>query len=141
MRKDLLLSVMREVKASSGFTMHAYVIIDNHFHWVITPRGQDFSTIMQSVKLRFTHRVKRAMGVLTPKRLWQRRFWDHVIRDADDLHRHMDYIHYNPVKHGCVSKPVDYTWSSLSACAQKGNYTTNWGAGVVPEAIDGMDLE
>jgi putative transposase len=52
---------MREVKSSSGFAMNAYVILDEHFHWIITPRKQNFSTIMQSIKLRFVRRYKKAI--------------------------------------------------------------------------------
>ena len=97
-QKELLLSVMREVKLSSGFAMHAYVILEDHFHWIITPVGQNFSAIMQSIKLRFVHRYKKAIDKKEQATLWQRRFWDHVIPNSEDLHRHMDYIHYNPDK-------------------------------------------
>ena len=140
-QKELLLSVMREVKFSTGFTMHAYVIINDHFHWIITPVGQNFSAIMQSIKLRFVHRYKKAIGKKEQATLWQRRFWDHVIRNDEDLHRHMDYIHYNPVKHGCVSKPLDYKWSSFNTHVKMGNYAANWGTDTISETIHTMNLE
>ncbi len=97
-QKELLLSVMREVKFSAGFNMHAYVILNDHFHWIITPGKQNFSMIMQSIKLRFVYRFKKVIGQKNNATLWQRRFWDHVIRNAEDLHRHMDYVHFNPFK-------------------------------------------
>ena len=140
-QKELLLSVMREVKLSSGFAMHAYVILDDHFHWIITPVGPNFSAIMQSIKLRFVHRYKKAIGRKEQATLWQRRFWDHVIRNSEDLHRHMDYIHYNPVKHGYVSKPSDYRWSSFNTHVRMGNYAANWGTDTISEAIRTMNLE
>ena len=140
-QKELLLSVMREVKSSSDFAMHAYVILVDHFHWIITPRKQNFSTIMQSVKLRFVHRFKKAIGQKNNAILWQRRFWDHVIRNAEDLHRHMDYIHFNPVKHEYVSKPLDYKWSSLNTHVKMGNYSANWDIDIISEAIHTMHLE
>ncbi len=53
-----------------------------------------------------SRRRKRERGV------WQRRFWEHQIRDERDLQRHVDYIHYNPVKHGLVENVEDWPWSS-----------------------------
>jgi len=140
-QKELLLAVMREVKSSSGFTMHAYVILGDHFHWIITPGERNFSAIMQSIKLRFVHRYKKAINQKDNTTLWQRRFWDHVIRNTEDLHRHMDYIHFNPVKHGYVSEPVDYKWSSFNTHIEIGNYSPGWGNHTVPETIHDMDLE
>jgi putative transposase len=140
-QKELLLSVMREVKSSSGFAMNAYVILDEHFHWIITPGKQNFSTIMQSIKLRFVHRYKKAIKQKKNATLWQRRFWDHIIRSAEDLHRHKDYIHYNPVKHGYVLKPLDYKWSSFNTHVEMRNYNAKWGADTVSETIHAMDLE
>ena len=61
-QKELLLKVMREVKSSAWFAMQAYVILDDHFHWIITPEEQNFSAIMQSIKLRFVHRLKKEIG-------------------------------------------------------------------------------
>ena len=140
-QKELLLSVMREVKSSSGFATNAYVILDDHFHWIITPGKQNFSTIMQSIKLRFVHRFKKAIDQKNNATLWQRRFWDHVIRNDEDLHRHMDYIHFNPVKHGYVSKPLDYKWSSFNTHVKMGNYAASWGRESISDAIQNMNLE
>lgn len=58
---------------------------------------------------------------------WQMRFWDHIIRDEVDLQRHLDYIHYNPVKHGWVAKPEDWPHSSFLAWKERGAYTDGWG--------------
>ncbi len=121
--------------------MHGYVIMDDHFHWITTPREQNFSAIMQSIKLRFVSRYKKTIGQTKNAILWQQRFWDHVIRNTEDMHRHMDYIHYNPVKHGCASKPLDYKWSSFNTHAEIGNYKTEWGALTVPQSIHTLDLE
>jgi putative transposase len=58
---------------------------------------------------------------------WQKRFWDHVIRDEVDFQRHLDYIHYNPVKHGLVIKPEDWAHSSFSAWKERDAYPDGWG--------------
>jgi putative transposase len=137
--KVLLLSVIREVKAETNFQMLAYVILDDHFHWLIQMANGDFSKIMQSVKLRFTRRLKRSEG--NGDHCWQQRFWDHIIRDGTDLQRHLDYIHFNPVKHGYVRSPVDYRFSSYSAYLAKGVYSPDWGTGTEPESLREMILE
>ena len=60
-------------------------------------------------------------------RFWQRRYWDHIIRNEDDFGRHLDYIHYNPVKHRYVSKPEEWSNSSYSYWQQRGAYSERWG--------------
>lgn len=72
--------------------------------------------------------------------LWQSRFWDHIIRDEDDLRRHVDYTHFNPVKHGLVARPEDYAHSSYRYWLKKGYYAEGWGHSE-PENLKGMDFE
>ena len=139
--KELLLSVMREVKSESQFSMVAYTIMDNHFHWIIRPVDPDFSKIVQSVKLRFVHRYKKQAGINEHFQIWQKRFWDHVIRNETDLHRHMDYVHYNPVKHRNAKRPLNYRWCSFNHHVEKGNYCSDWGRVKEPDTILKMDLE
>ncbi len=69
-------------------------------------------------------------------RVWQNRFWDHIIREQNDFNRHIDYIHYNPVKHGYVSNPADLKLSSFSKLKRKGVYPDDWGV-VEPKNLDG----
>jgi putative transposase len=59
--------------------------------------------------------------------IWQRRFWEHRVRDNDDLHRHLDYIHFNPVKHGLVTNPADWPYSTFHRYEKQGLYPPNWG--------------
>jgi len=139
--KELLLSVMREVKSEGRFSMIAYAILDDHFHWIIQPPDADFSKIVQSVKLRFVHRYKKETGIGGHFQVWQNRFWDHVIRDEDDLHRHMDYVHYNPVKHGLTNSPKDYPWCSFNRHVERGNYHPDWGRLNAPDTISDMHFE
>lgn len=140
--KARLLEVMREIKAEMPFQTLAYVILDDHFHWMIQPQeDSDLSTITQSVKLRFTHRYKRAHTTKGNLSVWQRRFWDHVARSDEDLARHLDYIHFNPVRHGYAGGPVDYAWSSFRAHVAKGYYLSGWAANGEPNRVAGMNLE
>ena len=64
------------------------------------------------------------------KAVWQRRSWEHTIRDQDDFNRHFDYIHYNPVKHDYVNAPKDWAYSSFHKFVHEGIYHINWGANV-----------
>jgi REP-associated tyrosine transposase len=59
--------------------------------------------------------------------IWQRRFWDHIIRNQTDLNKHIDYIHYNPVKHGYVNSPFEWEYSSIHVYRDKGYYQSDWG--------------
>jgi putative transposase len=71
--------------------------------------------------------------------IWQRRFWEHQIRDEDDLRKHLDYIHYNPVKHGLVVNVADWPYSTFHRFVRQGFYPPNWGENIAfdPEHIFG----
>jgi putative transposase len=58
--------------------------------------------------------------------IWQRRYWEHTIRDDEDYAAHMDYIHFNPVKHGLAALPMDWPFSSFAKCAARGLYPIDW---------------
>jgi len=72
--------------------------------------------------------------------LWHPRFWEHLIRDEEDWKRHMDYIHYNPVKHGLASTPADWLYSSFHNAVGQGWYEASWGEHI-SEEINALDLE
>jgi putative transposase len=74
------------------------------------------------------------------KPVWQKRFWEHSIRDDNDHHRHMDYIHYNPVRHGYVNRPSEWKYSSFNQAASKGLYDPLWGADA-PVSIKDLNYE
>ena len=136
---ELLLSTLRRVKELRPFAMLGYVFLPDHFHLLIRPIGDsNFSQIMHSLKPNFTKAYKQTIGFTGSLRFWQKRFWDHVIRDETDLQRHLDYIHYNPVKHGLVIKPEDWAHSSFLAWKERGAYPDEWGW-AVPRSLAGLD--
>ncbi len=102
----------------------AWVIMPDHFHVILNIENNDISYIMQNFKLRYALQYRKQGGI---GKCWQNRFWDHMIRDQDDLKHHVDYIHYNPVKHGLVKSPFDYAQSSFMEYYRKGLYESNWG--------------
>jgi putative transposase len=138
---ELLRSTLRTVKDLHPFSMLAYVFLPDHFHLLLKPTGQsNFSQIMHSLKPNFTKAYKQAVGVSGSMKFWQKRFWDHVIRDVSDFQRYLDYIHYNPVKHGWTTKPEDWPHSSFPHWKNKGAYPERWGWSL-PETIADFDWE
>jgi putative transposase len=116
--------------------MDAVVVLPDHLHclWRLPERDSDFSTRWRLIKHFFSSGQKQN----TP--IWQRRFWEHTIRDEEDWGRHVDYIHYNPVKHDLVSSPSEWEFSSFSRAVERGWYSAGWGA-VEPVSIRGMHFE
>ncbi len=124
-----LRAIFHLAKEKYPFQMLAYVFLPDHFHILIKPAaGVTHSQIMHSVKPNFTRTYKHTLHLDgTTLQFWQRRYWDHVIRNEDDLERHLDYIHYNPVRHGYVARPEAWADSSFCYWQQRGDYPPQWG--------------
>ncbi len=122
----LLIYILRYVKVKHSFKMLAYVILPDHFHLLIQPNDKsNFSQIMHSLKSRFTRAFKKKKNITDHLNLWQRRFWDHIIRNEQDFENHFHYIHFNPIKHGYVDLPQDWINSSYQQWVKRGVYTSN----------------
>ena len=147
--QQLLGDVMRGCQAAHHFTVIACVLLPDHLHalWELPAGDERYSLRWKRIKSEFTLRWLAEGGCeqpLRPSRLreqrrgiWQRRFWEHTIRDLDDLECHFDYIHYNPVKHGYVTRPRDWPATSFHRWVERGHYDIHWGAGYVPAALPG----
>jgi putative transposase len=111
----------------------------------LPPGDEDFSSRCKRIKSDFTERWLASGGTemrVTPSQarrgnrgVWQRRFMEHLIRDEEDLERHCDYIHYNPVKHGLVSRPWNWPYSSFRRFVRLGHYEPDWGRSQPPSLI------
>jgi hypothetical protein len=90
---------MWRVQEIHPFHLLAYVILPDHFHWLMPAEDEsgNFSTVLHSIKRNYPLNFKKVHGITTLFNLWQARFWDHVIRDEDDLGNHFDHIHWNPI--------------------------------------------
>src|SRR5210317_1734497 len=122
------------------FKTVAIVILPDHLHMVMKlPSGDsDYPGRWRSIKSHFTRSlVKNGLPLIKNTRgefnLWQRRYWEHEIRNELDLQRHVDYIHFNPVKHGHVSGVMDWPYSSFHRYVRKGILQENWGGGVTSD--------
>jgi putative transposase len=147
----LLRTVFKEVMIRHPFTIEAFVLLPDHLHciWTLPENDNDFSKRWRLIKGAFTRRCDpRYRGCASMTRqlkqeqaIWQRRFWEHAIRDDRDYRQHVDYIHYNPVKHGLVVAPNDWRHSSFHRFVAKGVCDENWGASEELRLDDGVGHE
>lgn len=137
---ELFWSTLRRVQGYYPHELQAFVLLPEHFHFLIKPVNCSFSKLFQSFHKNFTLNFKAFHSIKTNLRLWQHRFWDHVIRSEKDWQFHLNYIHYNPVKHGYVSKPEDWENSSFKGWIEKSAYTIGWGHKEINE-LEEIDLE
>ena len=149
--RPILRDVLRIVQESRPFAIDAIVLLPDHIHMLMTlpPGDDDFATRLASIKAQFTRRYLDAGGrehfqsVSRDRRghrgVWQRRFWEHLIRDELDLERHVNYIHYNPIKHGLCECAHGWPYSTFAKWVKKGIYPTTWQCrcgGPVPDPPD-----
>lgn len=131
---DLLRSVVRTVRSRHPFEIDAMVILPDHLHavWTLPPNDSDFATRWALIKAGFSHGLPHGESTSESRRrrgergIWQRRFWEHAIRDEDDYRRHVDYVHFNPVKHGHVTRVVAWPYSSFHRFVGRGVYPMDW---------------
>ena len=134
---DLLRGAFRAVRAERRFTIDAIVILPDHLHtiWTLPDGDADYSGRWRAIKSYFTRQL-RASGIDLKRdhrgeyRLWQRRFWEHTIRDDRDYEHHVNYIHWNPVKHGLARRVIDWPYSSFHRYVRLGLLSRDWGSGV-----------
>jgi putative transposase len=138
-RISALRLAFRVTRQQRPFTIDAIVILPEHLHaiWTLPSGDSDFSGRWKRIKAHFTHRLV-ADGVPVKQHcnggyaLWQPRFWEHTICNDRDFERHVDYIHFNPVKHKLVSRVRDWPHSSFHAYVRRGLIAADW-AGDHPE--------
>ena len=122
---------------------YAFVILPDHIHaiWTMPDGDAEFSKRWRLIKEAFTKpfiRLHQPVGRSLSRQargeqaIWQRRFWEHVILDEADFAAHVDYIHYNRVRHGLVSAARDWPHSSFSQWAERGVYELHWGSNEMP---------
>jgi len=133
---DFLRSAMRQVTERHPFNVDAIVILPDHLHaiWTLPEGDCDYPVRWALIKAGFSRRIspneqRNASRVSKGERgIWQRRYWEHVIRDDLDYERHVDYIHFNPVKHGHVVQASNWPYSSVHRYIAAGMLDRNWGA-------------
>ncbi len=141
---EVLRNVVRSVKRRHPFHIDAMVILPDHLHALLTlpATDTDYPTRWALIKAGFSRNLAKTER-RSPSRIgkgergiWQRRYWEHTIRDELDYARHVDYIHFNPVKHGYARSAADWPYSSIHRYVAAGRLTRDWGVGVT--AGDGL---
>ncbi len=133
---DALRDAFRTTLANHPARVDAIVVLPDHLHclWQLPSDDADYPLRWRLIKARFAVRVTDDMAPSASRRrrgeraVWQRRYWEHRIRDDDDYAKHLDYIHYNPVKHGHVGAARDWPYSSFRRWVTRGIYTEDWGS-------------
>jgi putative transposase len=138
---EALRQSLRKVKSRHPFSIDAVVVLPEHLHCILTlPSGDgDFKTRWALIKAGFSRslppveRRSKSRMARGERGVWQRRYWEHLVRDEEDFERHIAYIHWNPVKHGWVTRVQDWPYSSFHAYVKRGLYSEDWSSG--PEGI------
>lgn len=137
-----LRDAIEKTREKHPFTIDAWVLLPDHMHaiWTLPPDDADFANRWRLIKRHVTqtcgallHQPNLMTASKTKHRestLWQRRYWEHLIRNDDDYAKHMDYVHFNPVKHGLVKRVVDWQHSSFHRYVKQGDYSEDWGLAV-----------
>ncbi len=143
LRSDLLVSeihalrdAVRQVRARYRFHIDAWVVLPDHMHclWTLPDGDADFPGRWRAIKTAFSKALpkteprSRVMVRRGERGIWQRRYWEHTIRDERDYAVHMDYLHFNPVRHGFVQAPGEWRFSSFHRCVADGLYPPGWRA-------------
>jgi len=130
--RDALKKAIIQVRKKYPFEILAWVLLPDHLHciWTLPLDDCDFSLRWRLIKRNYSFLMKDVLSVSksdSQKKkqesgFWQRRFWEHVIKDENDLAKHFDYVHFNPVKHGLVENLYDWKWSTYHRYLKMGYY-------------------
>ena len=138
--RTCLREAIETIRERFHFEMPAVVLLPDHLHaiWNLPSGDSDYSVRWRRIKEEFTRSYLNRGGQEAPRSqsrrnrdergIWQRRFWEHLLVDEEDFIAHMDYIHYNPVKHGVADSPWAWPYSSFRRWVQRGVYSREWGA-------------
>ena len=141
---DELRNAFRKVRRQHPFTIDAMVVLPDHLHavWTLPEGDANFATRWRLIKSAFSRnlvtseRISKSRAAKGERGIWQRRYWEHTIRDQNDFTRHIDYIHINPVKHGLVPRVRDWPYSSFHRMVKIGIYPEDWAGDVSNDGGD-----
>jgi putative transposase len=141
--RQTLRESIKDCQTRWPFEVDAFVLLEDHLHtiWTLPEHDTNYSVRWAYIKKEFSKRYLAAGGeeqersdsrqLRRERGIWQRRFWEHTLRDEKDFERHVDYIHYNPVRHGVVSCAKDYPYSTFHSYQKRGLYEQNWGCYII----------
>lgn len=139
--RQALREAILAVRRDRPFRIEGWVLLPDHLHavWTLPADDDDYPTRWRLIKAGVTQQLGeefRNPAVMTARRrlkghgsLWQHRYWEHWLRDEADVRRHLDYLHFNPIKHGLVDRVADWPWSSFHRWVAAGVYPADWAGG------------
>jgi len=137
---ELLRNAFRRVLKLYPFKIDAFILMPDHLHciWTLPQGDSDYPTRWRLIKTLFTKNCKdryklppsTSRAKKKEQAIWHRRYWEHLIRDQEDFRKHVEYIHYDPVKHGWARIPLEWKYSSFHRYVRNGLYDESWGAGM-----------
>ena len=141
---DVLRESVRQAKHRMPFHIDAWVVLPEHLHciWTLPPGDDDYSGRWRAIKKSFSKSIpideyRSPVRIKRHERgIWQRRFWEHTIQGDHDYTTHVDYVHFNPVKHGWVKAAKDWPYSSFHQFVARGLYPEDW---AVSEDIESVE--
>ena len=141
---DALRRAFRETRRDHPFTIDAIVVLPDHLHavWTLPEGDANFATRWRLIKSAFSRsiatdeRISQSRAAKGERGIWQRRYWEHTIRDCKDFARHVEYIHINPVKHRLVTRVRDWPYSSFHRMVKLGIYPEDWAGDVLNDDAD-----
>ncbi|MFC1750992.1 transposase [Pseudomonadota bacterium] len=144
-RVDVLRDAVAKVKQQRPFEINAWVVLPDHLHavWTLPEGDADYSSRWREIKKHFSKQLPvneyRSLTRMknAERGIWQRRFWEHTIRDDADYRHHVDYVHINPLKHGYVSAVKDWPYSSFHREVKLDTYAQDWAGGGVCDEVGG----
>ena len=130
----LLREAFRVVRKARPFDIDAIVVLPDHLHciWTLPDGDADFMTRWRLIKTWFSKHSAF-------KNIWQHRYWEHLLRDERDFEHHVDYIHFNPVRHGLANRVVEWPYSSFHQYVARGMYPVDWGGAFSESAAVGRE--
>jgi putative transposase len=142
---ELLRAAFRYARGRHPFTIDATFVLPDHLHaiWTLPPSDSNFAMRWRLVKAMFSRGLPRTEEISYSRigkgerGIWQRRYWERTLRDESDFERHFDYIHFNPVKHGHVTRVRDWAYSSFHLMVRLGIYPEDWAGDV---SLDRMEF-
>jgi len=132
---DVLMGEIHKVKKQHPFKLNAMVVLPDHLHaiWTLPPGDHHYAKRWRLIKAGFSRHMPKDERINPSRKLkgergiWQRRYWEHLIRDNQDFENHVNYIHFNPVKHGYVKRTIEWPYSSFHNYLSKGMLNKDWG--------------
>lgn len=138
--KKQLLRIMREIKVRFHLSVAGYVILDDHTHWLFNSERALPAAVVTDLKAQYTRAYRLRHPDIQSAPLWNGGYKFLDVETTEEIHGLLDFIHYDPVRHGVVERPMDYEWSSLPARVLQGHYPEDWCSQAPPARLASLPL-